>query len=172
MRLPRSLEADPRGAALLRALDTRTVRLWPGSEREVPVADMDAELAAALRSAHAAGRVVRGLESAERTLAAEERGLRLADRESGAARGERVSRLLILSGDGAERFYRQVEALLRRHGPRVLAVRVAADADALGALLFGPGRRARLLLVEHKDAVASVLLALAAQWKRSEDAPA
>ena len=46
----------------------------------------------------------------------------------------------------------------------VLAVRVATDAEALGALLFGPGRRARLLMLEHKDAVAAVLLAIAEQW--------
>ena len=127
----------------------------------IPVAPLSDALVAALRSAHSAGRVVRGLESAEQTLAAEERGLRIADRASGTPRGVRVSRLLLLSNDGAERFYRQVEALLRRHGQRVLAIRLAADAETLGALLFGPGRRARLLMLEHKDAVAAVLLALA-----------
>jgi hypothetical protein len=47
----------------------------------------------------------------------------------------------------------------------VLAVRVAIDAETLGALLFGPGRRARLLMLEHKDAVAAVLLAMAGQWE-------
>ena len=36
-----------------------------------------------------------------------------------------------------------------------------ADERALGQLLFGPDQLARLLLVEHKDAVSAVLLALA-----------
>ncbi len=70
----------------------------------------------------------------------------------------------MLADDGAERFYRNVESLLRRHAPRVLALRLSADERALGQLLFGPDERARLLLVEHKDAVSAVLLALASRW--------
>jgi len=162
--LPRLVEADARGAQLLLDLRSHTEPLWSGSGVRIPVASMSDALAAALKSAYSASRVVRGMEGAEQKLAAEERGLRIADRQSGTPRGVRVSRLLILASDGAERFYRQVESLLRRHGPRVLAVRVAIDAEALGALLFGPGRRARLLMLEHKDAVAAVLLAMAGQW--------
>jgi hypothetical protein len=139
--------------------------LWQGSEIGIPVARMTLELADALRSAYSAGQVVRSLEKAERKLADEERGLRMADRQSGAARGVRVSRLLLLANDGAERFYRQIEALLRRHGPRVLAVRLEMDEHGLGELLFGPGRVARLLMLEHKEAVASLLLAMAGQWE-------
>lgn len=75
-------------------------------------------------------------------------------------RGVRVSRLLVLADDGAERFYRHVETVLRRHGPRVLAVRVEVDAGALGELLFGPGHLVRLLMIEHKKAVCAVLLAM------------
>ena len=70
--------------------------------------------------------------------------------------------------DGAERFYRNVEALLRRHGSRVLALRLCVDEHLLGQLLFGPDQVARLLLVEHKDAVSAVLLALAAQWREAD----
>jgi len=73
----------------------------------------------------------------------------------------RVSRLLVMADDGAERFYRQVERLLLRHGPRVLAVRLEVDADTLGEMVFGPGRRARLLLLAHKEAVSGVLLSMA-----------
>ena len=160
LRLPKSVEADPRAAGLLDQLATGSEPLWSESAVRIPVVQMSDALATALQSAHSASRVVRGLEGAEQALAAEERGLRIADRKSGTPRGVRVSRLLLLSNDGAERFYRQVEALLRRHGQRVLAIRIAADAETLGALLFGPGRRARLLMLEHKDAVASVLLAL------------
>ncbi|HPS93658.1 MAG TPA: hypothetical protein PK600_04270, partial [Deltaproteobacteria bacterium] len=135
--------------------------LWPGGAVEVPVAVLSPELEAALRNAYRAGRVVRGLENAEKRLALEERGLCLADRKSAVERGVRVSRLLMLADDGAERFYRNVESLLRRHGPRILAVRLDVDAATLGELLFGPGRLARLLMLEHKDAVTEVLLAMA-----------
>ncbi len=172
LRLPKSVESDPRGPQLLRNLTTHTRLLWQGSEIEIPVAGMTLELAEALRSAYSAGQVVRSLEKAERKLAAEERGLQMADRQIGAPRGVRISRLLLLADDGAERFYRQIEALLRRHGPRVLAVRLEIDENGLGELLFGPGRVARLLMLEHKQAVGSVLLAIAGQWEGPGNADA
>ena len=165
LRLPKSVESDPRGPQLLRNLTTHTRPLRQGSEIGIPVAGMTPELAEALRSAYSAGQVVRSLENAERKLAAEERGLQMADRQIGVPRGVRVSRLLLLANDGSERFYRQIEALLRRHGPRVLAVRLEIDEHGLGELLFGPGRVARLLMLEHKQAVGSVLLAMAGQWE-------
>jgi hypothetical protein len=142
-------------------LTAHTRLLWKEGEIEVTIATLSSELETALRGAHNAGQVVRGLESAERRLVLEEQGLRLADRKSSVQRGERVSRLLVLSDDGAERFYRKVESLLRRHGPRVLAVRLEVGAATLGELIFGQGRLARLLMLEHKEAVSAVLLALA-----------
>ena len=142
-------------------LTTNTRLLWKEAAIEVPVATLNSELEMALRAAHNAGQVVRGLEKAERRLDLEERGLRLADGKSSMQRGERVSRLLVMSDDGAERFYRKVESLLRRHGPRVLAVRLEVDAATLGEMIFGQGRLARLLMLEHKEAVSAVLLAMA-----------
>jgi hypothetical protein len=165
LRLPKSVESDPRGTQLLSYLTTHTRLLWQGGELETPVAGMTLEVAQALRRAYSAGQVVRSLENAERTLAAEERGLQMADRQIGVPRGVRVSRLLLLADDGAERFYRQIETLLRRHGPRVLAVRLEIDENGLGELLFGPCQVARLLMLGHKQVVGSVLLAIAGQWK-------
>jgi hypothetical protein len=90
LRLPKSVEADPRAAQLLDRLVTQTEPLWSASAVRIPVAPLCDALAAALQSAHSAGRVVRGMEGAEETLAAEERGLRIADRRSGAPRGARI----------------------------------------------------------------------------------
>jgi len=121
----------------------------------------------ALSAAYRAGHVVRSLEKTQAVLAAEAHGQRLADRRSGTERGQRISRLLILANDGSERFYRQVASLLKRHGPRVIAVFLKTDAAALGGAVFGKGRAARLLMIEHKAAVGDVLLALADQWTGS-----
>jgi hypothetical protein len=167
MRLPRLVEADPRGPQVLRILSTHTRPLWSAGV-EVPTVEFVSELAEALRGAERAGQVIRGLESAERALAAEERGLRLAQGASQMRPDVRISRLLVLADDGAERFYRHVETLLRRHGPRVLAVRLEVDARALGESLFGPGRLVRLLMIMHKDAVGAILLAMAGQGEGAE----
>jgi hypothetical protein len=171
IRLPKLVERDSRAAELLHILTSNTRPLWSGGEIDVPVVNLGRELAEALRSAHGAGRVVRGLESANKKLAAEERGLSLTDQRTNVVRGARVSRLLLLANDGAERFYRHVETLLRRFQPRVLAVLLAVDAAGLGELLFGPNRPVRLLMIEHKDAVCSVLIAMASR-PTGEDDPA
>ena len=164
LRLPRKLNDEPAAAHLAGELVARAHPLWEGGDVPAVQVEVGEPLADALRSALACGRILRGFEGAERALAANEMGLRHADRKTGVERGARVSRLLVLTDDGAERFYRNVESLLRKHAPRVLALRLQADENTLGGLLFGPEQRARLLLVEHKDAVTEVLLALAEQW--------
>jgi len=160
LRLPKSVEANPRAKAHLNVLMDRAGPLWPRGKIRVPAVAFSPALAEVLRGAYRSGRLVRGLEGAERRLAAEDRGLGRVDRRSGVLRGARVSRLLLLADDGAERFYRQVERLLDRQGPRVLALRLNVKAATLGQVLFGPGGRALLLLLDHKEAVGAALLAL------------
>ena len=164
IRLPKTIEADPRAALLIAILAAPTHRLWTGGTLKVPVAQPTDGLRDALRAAQRAGRVVRSLEKAETRLAAEDRGLQMADRKSGASRGGRISRLLMLSADGSERFYRRVASLLKRHEPRLAAVYLTTDARQLGGLLFGGGASVRLVMIEHRESVGAVLLALAGQW--------
>ncbi len=170
LRLPRKLNDEPVAAHLGRELALRAHPLWEGGDVSAVRVEVGEDVEEALRGARASGRIVRGFEGAERALAANQLGLKLADQKTGVERGARVSRLIVLADDGSERFYRNVESLLRRHAPRVLALRLSANEDAVGQLLFGPDQRARLLLVEHKDAVTHVLLALAKQWAKERHA--
>jgi hypothetical protein len=160
-RLPKTMDAEPSATGLLERLARDAQPLW--SEGLIRVASIvaDEEVNAALRSAKQAGFVVRGLEAAERRLAEEDRGLQLVARERETS--VRISRLLVFTNDGAERFYRNVESLLRRHGPRLYAVRLEADEHDLGELLYGPDRVVRLVMLDHKSAVAGFLLAVARQ---------
>ena len=161
LRLPKLVEADPRGQELLRGLMSHSRPLRPVGKIRVPMVAFNPALAEALRIAHRAGQLVRSLEGAERKLAAEGRGLDMVDKKSGVSRGERVSRLLVLADNGADRFYRLVEKLLRQHGPRVLALRLDVKAETLGQMFFDPDHRVLLLLLDHKQAVSAMLLALA-----------
>lgn len=171
-RLPKSIETDPRASRLVEEILRRAVPLWSEAVFHAACLVPGKAVKAAVVSANQAGLVVRGLESAERRLAEEERGLALLARQerSGAA-GVRISRLLLVTNDGSERFYRNVEGLLRRHGPRLHAIRLEVDEHGLGDLLYGQGRVTRLVLLEHKNAVADFLLAVAGQWGE-EEAPA
>jgi hypothetical protein len=160
LRLPRAVEDDPRAADLAHQLALRARPLWARGALDVPCVEVTSAFGTALKSAYSAGRIIRGLEDAQRALANELHGLEHGDRKAGVGRGGRVSRLLVLADDGSERFYRDVEALLHRHAPRILALRLSLGEVALGQLLFGRDQAARLLMVAHKDAVSAVLLAL------------
>jgi hypothetical protein len=160
-RLPKAVEADPRAVRIAARLAADPQPLRPDGSLRIATIPLDAALADALRSARTANRVRRGLESIAAALDAEAHGLAQVDRESGVARGARLSRLLFVTNDGADRFYRHVETLLVRHAARVQGLRLDASAAELGALLFGPDAIARVVLLEHKDAVAAALFSIA-----------
>jgi hypothetical protein len=159
---PREIESEPGAAALRERLVALARPLWREGTIAAPVVPLDAALAAALAAAGPPGTLVLGLEAATSALDREERGLAAADARAQATRPARVSRLLLLADDGAERFYRAAESTARRHGARVLTCRVAAPSDALGRAVLGHPAGVKAVLVRHKQAVAAVLRALAA----------
>ena len=160
LRIPKSHDDQPLLPALRTHLRSSCRKLWEGGVVQVPVIRWSEPLAAALASAQRDGHLLQGIEQAERTLDREAHGLSIADARSSTERGSRVSRLLLTSNDGTERFYRQVERLLRTQGPRLLALRLDADSRRLSTVMGDTAGLARALLVEHTTSVARVLLAL------------
>jgi len=156
--LPREIEADPSHGAIRAQLAAVCRPLWRGGHASVPVVPLRPPFATALQAAHRDGHLVLGLERAEEALAAEARGLDLA----AATAGARVSRLLLLSEDGAERLYRHVERLALTHAPRVLVLLLSADAATLGGATTGRDAAVKVVLVQRKGAVAALLRALVA----------
>ena len=127
----------------------------------VPVIPLTDPLRRALPEARDAGLLVRGLEAAASVLAAERRGLQTLPAIEAARHGVRVSRLLMVTNDGAERFYRQVERLGSTHAPRVLTIVLDCDAAMLGDLVYGAGAAVKLVLAGHKTVVIAILRAFA-----------
>jgi hypothetical protein len=157
---PRSMIAD--GTA------SRLAAWWVASRREadslglppIPRHPMARSIADALFNARRARRLVRGLEGAEKLLVGEDAGLKKAAATRSDADPVRISRLLVVSADGSERFYRQVAKLQQRFANRLEVLLLDCDDEELGAAAFGRGRRARALLIHHKDAVMRFLSAL------------
>ena len=160
--LPREIEADPRHAAIRAALASTAAPLWSGGVLPAARVAFSAPLRAALVAAAVGKRLVRGLESTAATLEAERAGLAALPAETASRQGRRASRVLLVSGAGAERLYRQVERLGLAHLPRVLVGVLECDAAALGRLLYGGDEVAKLVLTAHKPAAAAVLRALVA----------
>ncbi len=159
--LPRAIEQDPRAQAIRGCLRASLRPVQVDGEVTVPTGDWNSTLANVLRLASTAGAMVRGLEGATQTLMSEARGMAQADARSGVERGARISRLLLVSSDGSERFYRDVATLMRYHGTRLLVIRLNLSGDELGTLVKGAqASTTRALLVTQKDTVTNVLFAI------------
>ena len=160
--LPRVIEASPDHATIRSRLAARDRLLWRGGQAMVPVLPLRPAVATALAAAYGAGHLVLGLERVAKVLEAETRGLALMARRECVPPRARISRLLLLSDDGAERLFRHAEGLMATHAPRLLVAILAADATVLGRATTGRAAAVKAVLVQHKDAVATLLRALAA----------
>lgn len=160
LRLPKLIEKDPRCEKIVEILDANKRKLWEKSSLSVAAIPFREKFIQALQMEHRKGRIVRGYEMVERKLSSEAIGMSLVDDKTEAKRGERVSRLLIISNDGSERYYRKIETLIRQHTPRVLPLIIELGSMQLGELFFGQGKTAKLMLLEHKESVAFALFSL------------
>jgi hypothetical protein len=160
LRLPKVMESDGTADAVLAALRAHARKLWEGSRLLVPTARWSPSLERALQGAQRERRLVRGLEQIEKVLEREAHGQSLVDARSATQRGSRVSRLMLVSNDGTERFYRQVERLVIDQNPRLLAILVDADSNQFAATVPDAAGVVRALMIEHKELVAGVLSAI------------
>jgi hypothetical protein len=158
--LPRELEADAGAAEIRRRLSARTVKLWAGGTHEAIVMPMSDPLKQALARARLKGHLRCGLEAIRERLGSEKKGIMNARKPGGASEGNRISRLILFSDDGAERLYRHIEQLIQDHSPRVLGCLLNIDSHGLGKLITGQDRRVKVLMVEHKEAVSELLRAV------------
>jgi hypothetical protein len=158
---PREIEADPCAAALGARLDANAAPLWARGTILAPTVHAGDALLRTLEHAARDGALVLGLEAATAALDSEEAGLAaLASREK-KARTSRISRVLLLASDGAERFYRAAESLTRVHATRLLTCRLDVAAETLGRHVVGRPASVKAVLVQRKGAVSAVLRAIA-----------
>ena len=161
LKLPKDVAADPRHDAVESLLTSHQGLLWEGGKNQASMLPMNEALAAALRTALAAGHACQGLELCADKLAIEQKGLdALRKKTPEAPQNPRASRLLFLASDGSTRFYRDCDALLSRYAERLLACRLEIAGEDLGNALLGSPRMVRCVLVFDKRAAARALLAL------------
>jgi len=160
MRLPRELEADGTAGTIYQVLMARTVPLLPDGDFSVSMITMGDPLKKVLQRANLNGQVRWWLEAISHKLAKERRGIDHLREEKGLPSGERVSRLLLISNDGVQRFYRHIENLLQLHSPRLLGCMLDMDGSALGSLITGKERQIKVIMAEHKGVVSAILRSL------------
>ena len=160
MSFPRQLEADGSAEIIRAELMAHAAKLWTGSKIDVPVITLSEPLKIALKRARLQRRIRYGFEPIFEKLASEKRGITHVRKRSDAPYGDRISRLLLFSNDGAERFYRQIEQILEAHAPRLLCCLLNIDGGALGQLITGKEGIIKIIMAEHKDVVSDILRAI------------
>jgi hypothetical protein len=161
LKLPRAIESDDRFDEIEKLLTKNSRPLWRRGTLAIPHLPFSPALEKALVQAKNIHQVERGLEGIERLLLNEAKGLEATRKKQGAENPNRISRLLILTSDGSERFYRSCESLLIQHADRVLGLRVGASSPVFSKNLFGEDKLSRALLVSDRDSVSQVLVSLA-----------
>jgi hypothetical protein len=157
IRFPRQLEADNNAESIRQALMARTVKLWPGGHLDISMIMMSDPLKKALQKARLKGQIRCGFEAIFDKLENERKGIANVRERQGAPYGDRVSRLLLFSNDGAERLYRHIEHLLQAHAPRLIGCLLDIDSSTLGNLITGKDRKIKLVMAEHKEVVSEIL---------------
>jgi len=161
LKLPKDVVADPRHDAVLKLLTTEAKPLWEKGVNGVITLPFSPELSGELRRALAFGFASKGFEQIEKQLAREQKGLdALKEKTPASPQNERISRLLFLSNDGSERFYRDCDAVLCRYKSRLLGFRLDIGGEEMGNALCGTPKLVRAVLVYDKKAAAQVLLSL------------
>jgi hypothetical protein len=157
VRFPRQLEAENNAETIRQALMVRTVKLWPGGHLDVSMITMSGPLKQALQKARLKGQIRCGFEAIFDKLENERKGIANVRERQGAPYGDRVSRLLLFSNDGAERLYRHIENLLQAHAPRLIGCLLDIDGIALGNVIAGKDRKIKVVMAEHKEVVSDIL---------------
>jgi hypothetical protein len=159
-KLPRKIEALPEHEALKDLLSQDRRLLWEKGTVEVAAIRWSGGLEQALMKTLGFKQLERGLERIEQLLSYEKKGLVALQAKQGTPPANRVSRVLLIANDGAERFYRACESTLLEHQDRVMGLLLDVGSAELGRKLFGPEKSVKALLVSDKEAVVHVLLSL------------
>ena len=157
IRFPRALEVDGNAEAIRQALMARTVKLWPGGHLDVSMITMSDPLKKALQKARLRGQIRCGYEAIFDKLESERKGIANVRERQGSPYGDRVSRLLLFSNDGAERLYRHIEHLLQMHATRLIGCLLDIDGSTLGNIIAGKDRKIKVVMAEHKEVVSDIL---------------
>ncbi len=162
LKLPRKVVENKNHDAIRRLLYADLKKIWIGGALMLPHVSLTLDLERALTKTRDFWQLERGLEKITEVLRAETKGLKALQEKQGTGASLRASRLLLVSNDGTERFYRICERLMKEHGDRVLFLGLDVDSSRLAEKVVRSEKAVKAILVSDKNSVSLVLNALAA----------
>ena len=152
MELPKQLKKDNIEVEVQAALDKESIALYTESETQISVLTLSHKMRQQIFFAKSMGDVILGLDTIEKSLENELRGLEKTDNKS-----ERISRLLLVTNDGSTSFYQGVEYLLQTQVTRLMVCRLDIDAKLMANILGLKNKKVKAVLLNSKKAVINVL---------------
>jgi hypothetical protein len=160
LKLPKNVLTSPTAAAVEKLFISTEQRLRFGGKVTISRWVFSQKVRAALSDVIIGRHLVQSLEVIGTTLDRELKGLLAVQQKAEKAPTERLSRLLLLSSDGSDRFYHDAESLLLRHGQRTWCCVLDATGEQLGHAIKPGGAAAKALLIADRKALELFLLSL------------
>jgi hypothetical protein len=105
------------------------------------------------------GHLLQGLDQIKKELDKELKGLQAVAKKQGTGLGSRLSRFLLLSADGSDRFYRQAESIFAEHKERLAGALLSADSAVLGQAFSKKQQPVKALLIKDRKCLEAFLTA-------------
>jgi hypothetical protein len=160
IRFPKAVEKSDKFEDIKRYVTENQKKIWQKARTRAVFVPAEEKLLKLFQLEHKRGRLIRGFELVERTLVAQLEGIKNVDARTGVTRGKRLSRLVVVSNDGSERYYRKIDKLAEQFEAIVLVLRIDLDSASLGEMFFGPGKIAKVFMLDHKESLANALEAM------------
>jgi len=160
LKLPKNVLTSPSAAAVEKLFVSTEQRLRFAGKVTVSRWVFNQKVQAALGDVIVGRQLVQSLEVIGKTLDRELKGLMAVQQKTAKQPTERLSRLLLLSNDGSDRFYHDVESLLVRHGQRTWCCVVEATGEQLGQAIKPGGAAAKAVMIADRKALELFLLRL------------
>jgi hypothetical protein len=131
------------------------------SEKQIPEIELTEELAKALTFARRIGKLRGGFENIELLLKRENNGFDSLRKRGLLSENQNVSRILFMTNDGSERFYKNCLSCADFSSPRVLPLKLKCTSAVLGGNYFGKDVQVKCVLTETREVLNRILTALA-----------
>jgi hypothetical protein len=161
LKLPKDVLAHANVAQLDLFFGASQKPIRPKGGATVTFCSLDDALSSALRVTSGTGHLVQGLEMITKQLDKELKGLRAVQEKTRQVESQRMSRLLFVSNDGSERYYHDVDSLVKKHGNRLWCCRIEATAVELGERYTQKGQPTKTLMIDDRKALGLFLSTLA-----------
>lgn len=161
VRLPKELESHPKFSVIEETLLNELHPLWEKSVVFIPHIGLSEKIEKKIIQLESYRKFEKGIETIEKFLIREKNGIKATLEKTKTTSQRRISRLLLITNDGTERFYRMCDALMRHHEDRLLCIQLKCSSSELSEKLFqNSEKKVKALLITDKAAVSDFLISI------------